>query len=1178
MYLKAVYIEGFKSFAKKTKIEFNKDITAVVGPNGSGKSNISDAIMWALGESSVKNLRGQKMEDIIFSGTDKRHPLGLAQVTIIFDNSERILDTDFTEVSVTRRMFRSLESEFLINNVKCRLKDIKELFMDTGIGKDGYSLIGQGKIESILSNKPEDRRAVFEEAAGISKYKFKKKESLNKLQRTKDNLTRLSDIISEIEKQEGSLKLQMLKAKQYLRLFNDLKEKEVNFVYFNNIKLENDLKNLYNYQNDLLGEIKKLEESIDINNKKEEELENSFMELEVKIDSNQEILNKANFDKQKSNSNIEIINGKVLSLEEKIQNAKIDRENNELKIEKNKEILDKYERELEVNTEKIREINNLQEEYKIKFEDLKNEIIAREESDDLYRKNQFELENEIKNLCFKNETLNNIIKDKEIRSESLKSNIINFENNQKEFEDSLIINQDKINKSEDNLKGYLEKLNELKAEISTNTEKFDEDNKTFQNLSLREKETYNKLTFLKNISENYEGYNSSVKSFMNFSKKRNLFSKELLGTVGDNLIVDKKYKNAISVALGGASQNIIVEKLKYVSRMIELLQKEKFGRVTFMPLDNIKPIEINFDILPFKAQGAIDFAINLVSFDKKYYNIYSNLLGKIIVCDNFKNASNLQKIISNRFRLVTLEGDIFNTTGSITGGYINKTNIDLISRKRDLKDKEIEYNKLQKEIADLQIILNERLKKIDLYTNKVREYSLKVEDSSKIISNYKIAIENIKNSKINNNEYLERYRKELEEITESLISDKNIIELNNVKLDEIRTNLKNISTSNEDKSSILKVKKDSLEDIREQIHNKSLAEKEFKEKRSYLILESQRLKDEIISLKKLIEESISNDNICIKEIENNNKIIKEEQEKLIKVGKLSEDSINSDKELREKKKIYSDRLKLIRNEKDRKKEELLNLTNSIEKNKFKIERKEESLNLSVMRLKEEYGIDSIEEFINKDLGKVSEKDIKKMKKDINDLGPVNLNSINEYQLVKERLELNLQQRQDLLNSSEEIENILRGLDKEMKEVFKNSFSEISKNFNKIFNTLFDGGKAEIELTGAILDGGIEIKAMPPGKRLQALSLLSGGEKALTAVALLFALLKVRPAPFCILDEIDAALDDANIKKYSDYLKTFDNIQFIIITHRKLTMEIAKTLYGVTMEEKGISKIYSLKLE
>ncbi|EFK38633.1 MULTISPECIES: chromosome segregation protein SMC [Peptoniphilus] len=1178
MYLKAVYIEGFKSFAKKTKIEFNKDITAIVGPNGSGKSNITDAIMWVLGESSAKNLRGQKMEDIIFSGTDNMRPLGLAQVTIVFDNSDKSLLSDYTEVSVTRKMYRSLESEFLINNVKCRLKDIKELFMDTGIGKDGYSLIGQGRIDSILSNKAEDRRSIFEEAAGISKYKFKKKESQNKLQRAKDNLTRLSDIISEIENQEGTLKIQMLKAKRYLKIFNELKEKDINFVYFNNQKLQVDLKNLSEEYNQIITKINSIENQISSLNIEEEELEKNLELTEVRIDKNQELINTNNLTKQKNSSNIEILKEKISSLQLTIKNLLSDAQKDKEKIENNNESINKNTETLKLNEDKLSELNIIIEENKNKLDILKKEIDSQEKFEDSKRKTELELENQIKNLTFKNQTLENFLEDKKQRSQILKNNISNFSENQIELIDSLKVNEEKLKTSQDKLKAKLKESDEITSNLSKLNGEFQSQSKNIEDLNFKSKDILNRLNFLKSLSENYDGYNRSVKSFMNYTNKINLFKNKILGSVGDNIYFEKKYQKAISVALGGSLQNIIVEKLTDVSPMIELLQKEKFGRITFMPLDNIKNNNSNLNLNPYKNMGAIDFAINLISFQDKFYNIYSNLLGKIIVCDNFTNASKLQKTLNNKFRIVTLDGDIFNTTGSITGGYVNKSNLDLISRKNDLKEKKEQFDDINLKIQSQSEKLENLSKNLDKYKILEQDNKKEINELEQIINSLKISIENIKNSKLNNEEYLSRYNSELDDIYKSLASDELEIENNKKKLEEVNTSLSSLSLSKNDFSNNLLDKKSELESLREEFQENILNRREIEEKNNYLKIEIKRLTDEIKVLDEAINSSYERENNLKNEITINEESIATFESDLIENENSSSCNIEIDKTLREEKTNLSLKLKEIRENKDKIKEELIDLNNLREKNRSKVERKEEILNDSLRRIEEEYNLTSVNEAVNKDLGRISEKEIKKLKKDLQDLGPVNLNSIGEYELIKERLEMNLKQRQDLLNSGEEIENILRDLDKEMKEIFKKSFAEISKNFNEIFKILFDGGKAEIELTGEILDGGIEIKAMPPGKRLQSLSLLSGGEKALTAVALLFALLKVRPAPFCILDEIDAALDDANIKKYCDYLKTLENIQFIMITHRKLTMEIAGTMYGVTMEEKGVSKLYSVKLQ
>lgn len=1178
MILKSLTIQGFKSFANKTKIEFNKDVTAIVGPNGSGKSNITDAIMWVLGENSVKNLRGSRMEDVIFQGTDTKKPLGLAEVTIVFDNADGLLDTKYSEVSVTRRMFRSLESEFLINNVKVRLKDIKELFMDTGIGKDGYSLVGQGKIDAILSEKSQDRRSVFEEAAGISKYKFKKGQAQNKLERTRANLVRLSDIIEEIENRELSLKTQSYQAKRYLKLFEELKLKEINYTYFANERLNKDLEKLKVMSISGENHLQELRNEIADANAGQGKLEEKNIEIEEEIYKIQDQINENNSNLEKSTSNIEILREKIYWLKNESESLINSKEISKEEIAKGELSLESFKKNLEELSDSEvdlgQRISGLKEEINL----LNKEINEEEKSLQKDMASSLDLENQLKNIKFKNETLENIVLEKNERKTVLEKNIERLRENNLELEKSYNDNEKKLINLEEELKGLDKGRRLLEENLQKLTEANISDKKRLEDLSLKERELNGRIGFLKNLTENYEGYTKSVKSFMAFSQKNHLYVDSLIGTCGEEIRVEKKYEKAISVALGGGSQYIIVDSIKNVSQMIKILEREKFGRVTFMPLDSVKEQRDNLNIKNYENLGAIDFAVNLIDFDPKYYNIFSNLLGRIIVADTFENARTLGKKLNNRYRIVTLDGDIFNTGGSVTGGYINKSNLDLISRKNDLEKLRSKDLDLKEQIKGLE----EKTLKDKLNLDNLIREGESLDQKIKAIEDVRTTCNNIKDkinsSKALNSDYEKRYGDELSTLKESLMTDQKAVSDNKILLEETLEKTNKAKNTGEDFSDKLKEKKEKFEALRENLQDLKLKEKEGQEKKIYLEREMERISKEILRAKNSLSSSSLREEEISGEIANKEEIGQEERINLslFKDKKEAlEENLRVKKEERQK---FSEDLKNLRTQNDERKERLLELSQDLEKTRSQIERKTDQIDAAYQRLKEDYKIENIDEFIDRDLKKVALGEIKKLKADIDSLGNINLSAIGEYEEVKERLEFNLRQRGDLIKSSEEIESILRSLDREMKDLFKKSFREISENFSKIFKILFNGGEAEIELDGDYLEGGIEIKAMPPGKKLKSLSLLSGGEKVLTAIALLFSLLKVRPAPFCILDEIDAALDDANIKRYADYLLSLESTQFIIITHRKLTMEIASTMYGVTMEEKGISKIYSVELK
>lgn len=1181
MYLKTLYIQGFKSFAQKTKIEFNNKITGIVGPNGSGKSNISDAIMWVLGETSVKSLRGSKMEDVIFSGTDSKRPLGFAEVSIVFDNTDRTLPLEYNEISVTRRMYRSLESEFLINNVKCRLKDIKELFMDTGIGKDGYSLIGQGKIESILSNRPEQRRAVFEEAAGISKYKMRKLETENKLKRTEDNIVRLNDIISEIKQREEILKVESENAIKYKELFNELKTLEITnaFTEIDKYKLSKD--KLDEKENTLNSQEMQLKESLEAVNSEKISLEGEIAELESKIEEFQKL-------EVEDNRNYERLISQLSLISEKKEFTKNTLEQNRGTLsELNKNIDDRektkivLQENLKVSVDNEREVLDsielLQRDLNLSLE-RRSEIEKSLEQDNA---ELIKLHREKSEIDSKVSISNSLIEEKKSRLENLNKNLKTLNENNLEIENSLkeiLLKKSKLSSESTDLEGKKEALNSDINSLEVEVNSLEKNLLEYKTKFERENARY---IALKNLSENYEGYNKSVKSFMNYTKKRENFSKSLVGPVADNIKVDEKYEKAISVALGGSLQNIIIESEQDAKEMIKLLNREKLGRVTFLPINRMSSKAPSIKLESFKESGILGFAYDLVSFDQKYDNVFKNLLGRIVVATDFDSALDFSKKTKNSYRIVTLNGDSLNIGGSITGGNISKHNTEILSRKNEI-------DLIKEEVKNVQNLYNETLAVFESKTKSLEDLQLNLNSAREElfkVSSEMLSLENTYNninvSKDNNDSYLKKYNIEREEIETSILEDEKILKDNREKLIEIEKVLSNKSEVN------ISVESD-LNNIKQEIDIKVEKVNEEKLKLVKIQNEIENIAGEI----KRLEADNSSDNIKIENILVQNKNfaldvdIREAEEKKIK------------EDLEEMKELLSEKSKKIIEEKllkDEKKElhsKSLESSFKYQNDLFEIERKitklnsdrekfEYSINSILDKMKIEYEIEEedIENLVEYKSHKLLLENIEKLKNNIRKLGEVNIFSIEEYKSVSERLQFNLEQKEDLLNSKEEIQSIIKKLDSEMKILFKESFIKISKYFNEIFRILFNGGRAEIEIDGDDeLSSGIEIKAQPPGKRFQSLSLLSGGERSLTAVALLFALLKVRPAPFCILDEIDAALDDANIKRYADYLMTLKDMQFIIITHRKLTMEIANVLYGVTMEEKGVSKIISVELK
>ncbi|OLS01734.1 chromosome segregation protein SMC [Tissierella creatinophila] len=1184
MYLKKIHIQGFKSFADKTEIKFKNDITAIVGPNGSGKSNISDAIRWVLGEQSIKSLRGSNMVDVIFAGTNKRRALSFAEVTIFFDNKDGIIPLEYNEVAVTRRMFRSGESEYYINKNSCRLKDIRSLFMDTGIGKDGYSVIGQGKIDEILSNKPEDRRNIFEEAAGIIKYKTKKEEAERKLKNTEENLIRINDLIYEISAQYKRLEKDSKKATEFINIFNELKDLETN-IYIKDIKVIDDKKAL------IIKDKTQVEKEIEEKEKEKLKKQNIFDGLKENMDNREkeiELLRKKREDiirlKEESKN-------KVLLLLEKENFCKKDlsRISEELKDMDDEDII--LNKELILISEHIdlssSEHNKLISQYEIKEKQFnyidKKSIDTEKYIDD--KKNEISLLYE--KIADKKGELNNI------DSLSLNSDkkILELKDEEKKL-------YEKIKKISENI----QKLNDDKKTIELNQERLFKDKEIYglENNKIKEKidENFQKIKELemqierissgyklyKTMENSYEGYYKSVKNLLKALKDNNLENKGFHGIVADLLSVNEKYEIAINISLGGNLQNIVVDNEKNAKSMISYLKTNKLGRVTFLPIDTIKGNELAIDMENVKKQGVLGLAHRLIKYEKKYEDIFKSLLGRTIVIDNIDNAIKFAKKTNNSYRIVTLEGELLNPGGSLSGGSY-KDNINIINRKVKIENMEKILSNLKVDLSNLRtenLVFQKEFKlieeKIDILKNNIEIDNINLRN-----------IENDKKTFKNEEEFfgknLEKTRCQIKELInssranlEKTLQNKIILKIDIDRLEELKENVK--------------INIDSLTICKE---NREKAYKDISEiKLSIKLIESKLLnyKNEVKNLKQ-------------KKI--NNKLLKEEKLKEIIVVKKDLEKIILDKQVSETSMQESFKEEVnLKNDIEIKVEDkdkymnnfykeqtiiktLIENISTLERNKndkdLKLSRLEMERENITSKLLADYKLNIEEAFLLErsiDNIKESRKRIKLLKEKIKHLGNVNLGALEEYREVKQRLEFMETQHNDLIESKESLKDIIRDMEKEMKLNFLNSFEEIKNNFSKVFSELFNGGSAILELENTeddILKSGIEIKVKPPGKVFQSLSLLSGGEKSLVAVALLFAILKVKPSPFCILDEIDAALDDANISRYTSYLKKInDDTQFILITHRKTSMEIANVLYGVTMEEKGISRIISMKLK
>lgn len=1184
MYLKKLEIQGFKSFADKTEIEFKDDITAIIGPNGSGKSNISDAIRWVLGEQSAKSLRGSKMEDIIFSGTDKRRALGFAEVSIIFDNKDKLIPIDYSEVVVTRRMFRSGESEFYINKNSCRLRDIRELFMDTGIGRDGYSIVGQGRIDEILSDRPEDRRGIFEEAAGIVKFKSKKLETEKKLADTEGNLVRIKDLAHEVRKQFESLEVEAKKATYFTELYEELKNLEIN-LYIEEIE-------------ELKKQIENLKFQIEEDNQSVKLVENSKSEIEAEFNEIKEDIGKMEVE-------IENLRNNRFSL---IQGLEKDKGQLSLLGEKK----NFFEKDLKRLGNEIDELRHSLSSIDEKIKELKDgELSISEEHNRLnlvYKKKEEEFDNlnrhiesiEGKLEKEKNKIIStyNEISDKKSQLNSIDSFNDNIDKRLKQLNLEIQYVQEDINKnrmeleklseidrqSKDILKDLIskkEKHEEMERGLKESLNKNSEEIKSAQIKLQGDLSSYN---LYRNMEDGYEGYYKSVKNLLSSIKRLRLDDRGFVGVVAELIRVDEMYEKAIDIALGSNLQNIVTESESDAKRMIDYLKRNNMGRVTFLPLSAINSNVLNIDIENLVDFGVLGLGHELVDYDPKYKKLFEYLLGRNIIVDNIDNGIRLANRYNHIYRIVTLDGDVLNPGGSLTGGSYNKNAISIISRKNKIKQLKSDIEELEKELSKLEEERSYISSESKSNMEDIESLELKIKD----VEVSMMQGDNKRYTLVNEDGRLKREIDKKNSEIDDLEKEVDVFKSRRIEymtdVEELEAKSKMAKHNSTVLGQELKEKKDLKDDIAREVT-------EFK-------IDLNTINNKLKNIHSEIEINLKNkEDMTLSIIDKTNMM--EGIERDILQIKEEIQLLDEKIENREGQKVeMSTNLEYMLVEKDKRMEGFYNKQESLKdiSHQMRILEKninDKDLNLSklmlqldnrVSKLVDDYQL-SLEDAMKLEDQSIELKGAKpkisQLKSKIKELGNVNLGAIEDYKEIKKRCNFIETQQEDLVKSKENLKKIISDMEKEMKSQFLESFREINEKFASVFSVLFNGGKARLNLDydDDILNSGIEIIVQPPGKKLQNLNLLSGGEKSLTAVALLFAILETKPSPFCILDEIDAALDDANIGRYTDYLRKFNNdTQFILITHRKTTMEISDVLYGVTMAEEGVSKLISVKLK
>ena len=1188
MYLKKLELQGFKSFPEYTCIEFDKGLTAVVGPNGSGKSNVTDAVRWVLGEQSVKQLRGGKMEDVIFNGTSTRKPMNYAEVTITFDNADKYVDYDFPEICITRRLYRSGESEYQINKVNCRLKDITSLFLDTGLGKDGYSIVGQGRVDEILSNKSEDRRRVMEEASGIVKYKVRKEEAERKLNSTEQNLLRINDILGELEERKGPLEEQAGKAKQYNAAYEEMKDLETSLLVYRINEAEKAMGDSATLKDTLEAEIK--------------EQQDKYLELRK---NNQEVINRS----EELDEKIEDERQTLSDLTEKEHELITDQKVSAERLKQTEDQLGEFESDKTVMLERIEQLKaDLKEKNEHAAELLKEADEARTESEKIsaekeaaqkqYDEQSKDMDKAGAGLKSKTDELYETRR----RIDEIKAQISAIDDRIKELGEARVEAIENGKQLEENLKEADARWHEMKVKTSEVMSDIKVRNKKLEEFHGKQVELnqffdkYNRelsaeearLKTLKDLERRKEGYQESVRRLSEEAGNDKHVKSLIVGIVGDLIESDSKYEVAIETALGTAIHNVVTKSEADAAELIDILKTRHLGRVTFLPIENIKarPIDDKVKSQASRIKGYIGIASDLVKCDRDLTNIISNLLGRIIVADNLDNARKIAAETGRTVKVMTLEGDSVNPGGSLTGGSLRKNERGggILGRQREIEKLTASVSSLEEKLSDSE----ERRQEIDDEIGTLERELAQLGEQLKFFQLEEVKAEgDYRNTEMRTEENKKAVEK----------CEQDSLEISGSRL-RMTGDMEELEAIEKEIESDLAEFKDSVAEIEERSKEFAEKTKELTDKLAAAVALSERKITErngTIELAEHIKGQIEEVKTTIKNGETSAKEISQ------RAGEITREIEALDKEIgktRELEKVSEDKISKLNAERSKLSSEMSSFADRLSQAGASISSLEQKLNSHVAKydkyiyeidgdknkLWEDYSVtyDNIKDSV-KPVEKPGEqaKRISTLKNVIKQLGTVNLNALEEYRELSERLEFITGQRDDIEAAKKDLENVIAELTESMKTEFTDHFRTINENFKKVFTDLFGGGTAEIVLDDEtdVLNCNIDIKAQPPGKKLQTLSLLSGGERCLTAIGLLFAILELRPSPFVILDEVEAALDDVNISRFTDFVRRHsDRSQFILVTHRKGTMEACDQMYGVTMAERGVSKILSMELK
>ncbi len=1179
MYLKSIEVQGFKSFAQKINFEFHNGITGIVGPNGSGKSNVADAVRWVLGEQSAKQLRGGNMQDVIFSGTENRKPLSYAYVAITLDNGDHQLPIDYEEVTVARRLYRSGESEYLINSRGCRLKDINELFYDTGIGKEGYSIIGQGQIDKILSGKPEERRELFDEAAGIVKFKRRKATTLKKLEEEQQNLVRVTDILSELTRQLEPLEKQSETARIYLRKKEELKQLDVNMFLLETEHIRHQLREAGEKHHLADAQLKEAAKAYEL--AKEE-----YQKSEAEMETLEEAIEKARERSQANALRKQQLEGQVNVLVEQIHAGKLSDEHYQSRltaleedISQKETALEEYRSQRQEFQSLMQEIQKRQSEVEERLEYLRSEIEEDSRSIEDGKNEIIELLNKRATTKGKVQRFDTMMEQIEIRKASLSQKAIRLKGEENTHNRQMKEASDEYERIAETIRGMEEESQRLEKQAALLQNSLKEKNRQLEVGQTAYHREASRLESLRNIAERYDGYGNSIRRVM----ERRASNPGIRGVVADLIHVTKDYEVAIETALGGSIQNIVTDNEQTAKGLIQYLKKNRYGRATFLPLTNISSRGEFTQKDALREPGVIGLASELVQVEAQYRSLARYLLGRTLVVDDIDHAIAIGKKYRHTLRMVTIEGESLNPGGSMTGGAY-KNNSNLLGRRREIEELEASVRSLKEEMDQMQSSINENRDQRNTLRDAIAEVQEKIQEQYILQNTAKLHIQQLEEKR---SQVLQGYERLDQDKREILRQTKEIQE--NTR--EIRRELEESTREEKELEEFIAAKQEELDkcqteesEVNKNLEAIHLEYAQMSQKEDFVDQNMRRIKGELQTLRE--EQSAVTENL-----KSSQEDVASKEQEILKIRQQMEETVSlgaSDGEQMKEYLAHKEELSVRHKSFFERRDELSDQMGLLDKECFRLrsqmERLEESQESQINYMWEEYEITPnaagqyrIKELTDREGMK---KEIARKKDEIRRLGDVNVNAIEDYKNLLERHTFLSDQYNDLVKAEETLKGIIEELDAGMRKQFTEKFKDIQREFDKAFKELFGGGKGTLELIEGedILEAGIRIISQPPGKKLQNMMQLSGGEKALTAIALLFAIQNLKPSPFCLLDEIEAALDDSNVVRYAKYLKKLTkNTQFIIITHRRGTMNAADRLYGITMQEKGVSALVSVDL-